>query len=159
MAFAACHSAAAKPLRARRLAKPSNCEVGHKGARLHMKGKDREGGQTRKASVRRAPAGVVLAALLAYNALGCLGIAPAFSVKLQAHAELDFRREGEPVKDGSGLDNRRVSDGVAETRQPRSPRPGEMAFAACHSAAAKPVRSRTPGGNMAGCGELELETS
>ena len=154
-AFAARDSVAAAPSKARRLAKPPSHMVGQQGARSQMQGKRREGGHAWIAPVRRGPAALVLAALLAYNTLGSLGHVLALSVDVQVRLNLQVRIQGGLGMDGSGQDHRSASHGVAATRQPKLSSPGETAFAARDSVAAAPVRNRTTGGTTAVCGELE----
>ncbi len=120
-----------------------------------MQGKRREGGQTRIAPVRCGPAALVLAALLAYNTLGASSLVPVLSADAQVRLNLEIRQRGAPEVDGSGQDHRVARNGGAETRQTKTPSPGETAVAARESAAAAPVRSRTTGGATAVCGELD----
>jgi hypothetical protein len=153
--YAAGYRSAAEPVKARRLAKPSDCEVGHKGARLHMQGKTGGGGQIRMAPGRRRTTALLIAALLAYNTFRVVNLVPAFYVDVQAHFSLDFRVQGEPVMDGQVLSYRRTRNGVEVTFKNRSPSPGETEYAAGYRSAAEPVRSRATEGNLVACGELE----
>ena len=144
--FVAGNTSAAEPVKVRRLAEPSGCKVGQKGARLHMHGQRVEGEQKRRTPGRRHPAALVLAAFLAYNALGAVGSAPALFVAVRAQVSVDIRGQGEPVTDGQGPGYRRASNGVQVPRHHRSHRPGETDFVAGNTSAAEPVRSRTTEG-------------
>jgi len=143
--FVAGNTSAAEPVRVRRLAEPSGCKVGQKGARLHMHGQ-REEGQKRRTPGRRRAAALVLAAFLAYNALEVVGSVPALFVAVRAQVSVGIRGQGEPVTDDQGPGYRRASNGVQVPRHHRSPRPGETEFVAGNTSAAEPVRSRTAEG-------------
>jgi len=144
--YVAGNTSAAEPVRVRRLAEPSGGKVGQKGARLHMHGKRVEGGQKRRTPGRRRAAALVLAAFLAYNALGARGSAPALFVLFRAQVSVGIGEQGEPVTDVQGPGYRRASNGVQMPRDHRSPRPGETEYVAGNTSAAEPVRSRTAEG-------------
>jgi hypothetical protein len=91
---------------------------------------------------RRHPAALVLAAFLAYSALGAEGSAPALFVAVRAQLSVDIRGQGEPVTDGQGPGYRRASNGVQVPRHHRSHRPAETDFVAGNTSAAEPVDRR-----------------
>ena len=153
-ALPARESAAVAPLKARRLSPPPSLTAGQKGARLQMQRKQRRGGHAWIASVRRGPAALVLAAVLAYNGLGCSGLVPAFKVDIHAQLSLTVRQKGEPERDGGSRDQGGAIPGVEAIRQTKPHRSGERALPARESAAVAPIRNRTTGGATTGCGEL-----
>ena len=144
--FVAGNTSAAEPVKVRRLAEPSGCKVGQKGARLHMHGQRVEEGQKRRTPSRCRATALVLAAFLAYNTLGLAGSEPALFVAVHAQVSVGLRGQGEPVTDGQGLGYRRASNDVQVPRHHRSPRPGKTEFVAGNTSAAEPVRSRTAEG-------------
>ncbi len=154
--FVAGNASAAKTRKVRRLAEPSGCKVGQKGARLHMQGQGVERGQERRTPGRRRATALVLAALVAYHTLGALSAAPALFVVVHAQLSVDGWGQGEPGIGDKRPDYRRATNGVQVPRHHRSPRPGETEFVAGNASAAKTVRSRTAEGTRQACGELGM---
>ena len=154
---AARNSVAAGPWQVRRLTEPSDCKVGHKGARSQMHGTRGEWGRFRGAPVRRHAMALALAAIMAYFTLGVSSLAPAFSVEVRVSFNADFWSQGEPVRANRGPGRQGGSDVAPNPGHARVPRPGEMGVAARNSVAAGPVISRTSEGNLAACGELDTQ--
>ena len=120
-----------------------------------MHGKRREGGRNRRGPGRHHSTALVFAAILGYIILGFPNLAPALFVEANIHLNVAIRDQGEPVRDDHGLGHRRARNGGDPTKPQRSHRPGETAFADCHSAAAEPVRNRAAEGEMVARGELD----
>jgi hypothetical protein len=144
--FVAGNTSAAEPVKVRRLAEPSGCKVGQKGARLHMHGQRVGGEQNRRTSGRRRTTALVLSAFLAYSTLGAVGAAPALFMVVCAKMSVSIRGQGEPVTVGQSPGYLPASNGVQVPRHHRSHRPGETEFVAGNTSAAEPVRSRTAEG-------------
>jgi hypothetical protein len=101
-----------------------------------MKVQGVDGGQNRRAPVRRHATALVLVGLFGYIILGELGTAPFFSTDIDVALCVRSGGKSELVADGQGPGDRRsLIDGELPSDQ-RSPRSGSKEHAAVNSAAA-----------------------